>query len=202
MHEGFVSPMDMKVEHQYGLHHENDFGSGRMDELGNEQSSPPVTSSPHEYSTFGFQAPTDSIFNRPFQSSFSSPPSLHPLNTSEATLWPSQITNPSEHSSPPISLPILRSTEAMPQKTPTSTSPSQASPAARPATTLSTSRRTLSDDDRRRMCKYHEENPSVKQTEIGGTSFAHSRNTADTNVMLKQCLVSREGNEAPPQAPA
>jgi hypothetical protein len=29
-------------------------------------------------------------------------------------------------------------------------------------------RRTLTDSDRRRMCQYPEENPSVKQTEIGG----------------------------------
>jgi hypothetical protein len=28
-------------------------------------------------------------------------------------------------------------------------------------------RKTLSDDDRRRMCKYAEENPTAKQTEIG-----------------------------------
>ena len=29
-------------------------------------------------------------------------------------------------------------------------------------------RKTLSDADRRRMCIYHEENPNIKQTEIGG----------------------------------
>ena len=31
------------------------------------------------------------------------------------------------------------------------------------------SRKILTDDDRRRMCQYHEDNPKVKQTEIGGT---------------------------------
>lgn len=33
--------------------------------------------------------------------------------------------------------------------------------------TMPTARRTLTDDDRRRMCLYHQENPHVKQTEIG-----------------------------------
>ena len=31
-----------------------------------------------------------------------------------------------------------------------------------------TPRRTLTDTDRRKMCLYHEENPNIKQTEIGG----------------------------------
>jgi hypothetical protein len=34
--------------------------------------------------------------------------------------------------------------------------------------TGSTARRTLTDADRRQMCLYHEENPNVKQTVIGG----------------------------------
>ena len=33
----------------------------------------------------------------------------------------------------------------------------------------SSPRRTLTDADRRRMCLFHEANPNVKQTEIGGT---------------------------------
>jgi hypothetical protein len=43
-----------------------------------------------------------------------------------------------------------------------------------PVTTTggSTPRRTLTDDDRRRMCEYHESHPGVKQTEIGGMSAA------------------------------
>jgi len=37
-----------------------------------------------------------------------------------------------------------------------------------PTVSTSTPRRTLTDMDRRKMCIYHEENPTVKQTEIGG----------------------------------
>lgn len=41
-------------------------------------------------------------------------------------------------------------------------------PSTTTTTTKSTNpRRTLTDADRRRMCLYHEENPNVKQTEIG-----------------------------------
>jgi hypothetical protein len=38
-----------------------------------------------------------------------------------------------------------------------------------PTQSTSSPRRTLTDADRRRMCIFHEENPNVKQTEIGGT---------------------------------
>jgi hypothetical protein len=43
-----------------------------------------------------------------------------------------------------------------------------------PVTTTndSTQRRILTDEDRRRMCDYHKSHPSLKQTEIGGTSPA------------------------------
>lgn len=37
-----------------------------------------------------------------------------------------------------------------------------------PTVSTSTPRRTLTDLDRRKMCLYHEENPTIKQTEIGG----------------------------------
>ena len=41
-------------------------------------------------------------------------------------------------------------------------------------TQTSTPRRTLTDADRRKMCMFHEENPNVKQTEIGGMRVAES----------------------------
>ena len=39
-------------------------------------------------------------------------------------------------------------------------------------TSGSTPRRTLDDEDRRRICEYHESHPGVKQIEISGTSLA------------------------------
>lgn len=34
-----------------------------------------------------------------------------------------------------------------------------------------TPRRTLTDEDRRRMCVYHEEHKTAKQTDIGGKRY-------------------------------
>ncbi len=164
MHDSFV---DIKMEQHYGLHHEDDFGGGHMVDVHADQA--PHHSPPNEYGDFQFgstHAHLDPLYNRPMQSSFSSPQPLHPLVTMPQ--WPSQITNPSENSPPttmpshrPI-LPLSKTTDAVPKL--------NASPAPdrRPAHPTSTSRRTLTDSDRRRMCEYHSDNPNVKQTEIGG----------------------------------
>jgi hypothetical protein len=47
-----------------------------------------------------------------------------------------------------------------------STAPVQ--PVRKTSTGGSTPRRTLTDEDRRQMCLYHEENKTAKQTDIGG----------------------------------
>ena len=157
----------MKVENQFGLHPHShqDFAPDPMVEITGEQS--PHNSPPDDYANFDFNAETDAMYNRPFQPPFSAPQQLHPLNTNTSTLWPSQITNPPEHSSPPMNLPIHRSIAPVAQSVP-APSPPPAPPPTRSSGSLSTSRRTLSDDDRRRMCKYHDQHPAVKQTEIGG----------------------------------
>lgn len=51
---------------------------------------------------------------------------------------------------------------------PTSVSPSAPAPLRKSSTGGSTPRRTLTDEDRRNMCLYHEENKTAKQTDIGG----------------------------------
>ena len=164
----FVNPMEMKVEHHYGLPAEGEYSSHRIEEIGHHQTSPPSSSPSNDYGSFEFHAPSEPMYSRSFEPSFSAPPTLHPLNTSEATLWPSQITNPSEHTSPPVSLPVLRSAEPhVADETPPMGRPRPPT-LTRQTQGVSTSRRTLSDDDRRRMCKYHDDNPSIKQTEIGG----------------------------------
>lgn len=109
----------------------------------------------------------DPLYNQPMQSSFSSPQPLHPLVTMPQ--WPSQITNPTENSPPTVMplhrpiLPLSKTTDAVPKLT-----PSPAPEKKKPAHSTSTSRRTLTDSDRRRMCEYHSDNPKLKQTEIGG----------------------------------
>jgi hypothetical protein len=63
------------------------------------------------------------------------------------------LTNPNSYSAPPMAIP-----PAMPVPT---------KPMRQSSGQQTTPRRTLTDDDRRRMCKYHEEHPQIKQTEIG-----------------------------------
>ena len=167
MHDSFV---DVKMEqHHYGLHHENNFGAGDMVDIHADQS--PHQSPPNEYGDFQFGSThiqLDPLYNRPMQSSFSTPQPLQPLITMPQ--WPSQITNPSENnSSPPPTtsshrpiLPLSKTTDAVPKLT------ASPVPERKSLHSTSTSRRTLTDSDRRRMCEYHSDNPNVKQTEIGG----------------------------------
>lgn len=69
--------------------------------------------------------------------------------------WPSLRTNPSQSFSPaPVAIP--------PASAPTRTQPPKL-----PTLTTSQGRKTLTHEDRKAMCKFAEENPHVKQNEIG-----------------------------------
>ena len=164
MHDSYA--VDIKMEQQYGLHHDDDFATASMVQLADNS---PHRSPRNDYGDFDFSTSVhtqlDSMYNRPLHSSFSTPQPLHPLITMPQ--WPSQITNPSETTSPPPVvqlqhrpiLPLSKTVPAIPKL-------ATVSPKEKPA--LSSSRRTLTDTDRRKMCEYHNENPNVKQTEIGG----------------------------------
>lgn len=83
-------------------------------------------------------------------------PHLQPLIMPQ---WPSMLTSQSTYQ-PPLF-----------PSAPGPITPASATPVSTTSThsrTSSTPRKTLTDSDRRRMCLYHEENPTVKQTEIGG----------------------------------
>ena len=70
--------------------------------------------------------------------------------------WPSMLTNPnnfSSQSAPPISMPPI-------------VAPSPIRVHA-PRVQNSVPRKTLTDDERRKMCQVAMENPTMKQTEIG-----------------------------------
>lgn len=166
MHDSFV---DVKMEHHQGLYHDHDFGGGHMVDVAADHS--PHHSPPNDYGDFGFSASThvqmDSIYNGAMQHSFSSPQPLHSLIT--VPQWPSQITNPSESSSPPAPIPIHRPILPLSKTAPIPTLSPAPTP-SKPSHSSSTSRKTLTDSDRRKMCEYHSEHPNVKQTEIGGKS--------------------------------
>ncbi|VDB89128.1 Bgt-5103 [Blumeria graminis f. sp. tritici] len=61
----------------------------------------------------------------------------------------------------------------------------------------SSPRKTLTHNDRRRMCQYHEENPTVKQTEIGA-KFGVERSTVSKVLRQKEKYLSPEDRSSPP----
>ncbi len=82
---------------------------------------------------------------------------LLPLIMPSHPTWPSMLTNPASYSAPPVAIPA--SAPPLVKGNGTKLPAIHATPSPR---------KTLTDSDRRRMCQYHEENPTVKQTEIGG----------------------------------
>lgn len=108
----------------------------------------------HEYTGFSFT---------PYPSAMAPPRTTHhQLQPLVMPQWPSTLVSQSTYV-PPI-YPSAPAPMPVPVG-PTSTPISATSTGSR---TSSTPRKTLTDADRRRMCLYHEEHPSTKQTEIGG----------------------------------
>ncbi|KAL9118945.1 MAG: hypothetical protein Q9187_004503, partial [Circinaria calcarea] len=105
------------------------------------------------------------------------------------------LTNPSNNGPTMISaVPILPSpplaqlpTYSLAHSLPPSTAP----------VPVPSARRTLTDQDRRRMCQYHEDNPSVKQTEIGAM-FGVERSTVSKVLRQKdKYLCADDGSRSP-----
>ncbi|KAL9124188.1 MAG: hypothetical protein Q9217_006461 [Psora testacea] len=199
MHDIYMNPMALKIEHQYPLHQGHDFGSEHITSMAGDSHSPHDSPS-HDYTTaFDFPSPayahSESMYSSaPYQTAYSAPQPLHPLNTT--TLWPSQLTNPSGSS--PQMLPLQPRTLApVTQDTPAPPVTAPTPPPSKPIPTLPTSRKTLTDNDRRRMCKYHEDNPTVKQTEIGAI-FGVERSTVSKVLRNKEkYLVAEAGRRSP-----
>jgi hypothetical protein len=131
----------------------------------------------HEYAGFAFstpQLPLEPTFSSGVQPPRTTHQQLQPLVMPQ---WPSMLTSQSTYHQP-----ILPTAPA--SNTPLTSSTSLSAPASatapvpppnprRPSQAGSTPRKTLTDADRRRMCLYHEENPTTKQTEIGGKFEIH-----------------------------
>jgi hypothetical protein len=84
-----------------------------------------------------------------------SPPAVIPTQTGHQLPWPSTRTNPGQGCPvPPMPIPASRSGPQLKQPKLPSMTPTQG-------------RKTLTLEDRRAMCQFAEENPNVKQTEIG-----------------------------------
>ncbi|KAJ5085817.1 hypothetical protein N7532_010588 [Penicillium argentinense] len=134
------------------------------------QHSPPMP----EYTGFDYGhsiMPVDTPYGMSIPPPYASMPLPMPSHS-----WPSMLTTQSpfhENGPPPVSAPQ-------------SVSPSVPAPPARKASTGgATPRRTLTDEDRRQMCLYHEENKTAKQTDIGAL-FGVERSTVSKVLRQKE----------------
>jgi len=134
-----------------------------------------------EYTGFGWGSPPLPMHS----STFSQSPPLRPSHQQLQPLmmpWPSMLGS-QQTFYPPLLPQTQIGTTSPPTMTPISAgSSSRSGPSVR---------KTLSDDDRRRMCKYAEENPTAKQTEIG-CKLCPSH---EHNLMLTISQISLEWNE-------
>lgn len=118
----------------------------------------------HDYNGFAYNPlPMEPMYSQGMSQGMPPPPprtthqQLQPLIMPQ---WPSMLTSQSNYAPPPM--------YSAPAPVPVSATPTPVS--ATSTRSSGTPRKTLTDNDRRRMCLYHEENPTVKQTEIGGES--------------------------------
>ncbi|PLN84410.1 hypothetical protein BDW42DRAFT_39635 [Aspergillus taichungensis] len=171
--------MDTESSHSQ----DNDFAQSPWVDMGGfhpAQQSPPLD----DYHGFPYGViPLDSAYGVTIPPPYASLPLTLPSNT-----WPSMLTNHQSHfpegGLPPVPIP------------PSSVSPvTPIPPPRKSSTSSSTPRRTLTDEDRRRMCLYHEENKTAKQTDIGAL-FGVERSTVSKVLRQKEksCL------EAPPRS--
>lgn len=168
MHDSMMTQVGMDHEHHAG--HENGYGNneGWVD-MNHNYNSSQHQSPIYEHGGFGFMQqsghhgmPMEPSFNSPRMSHLPPPSTSHqqllPLIMPSHPTWPSMLTNPASYSSPPVAIPAV--------PTPLVKGNGNKLPAIH---ATPSPRKTLTDADRRKMCQYHEDNPTVKQTEIGGT---------------------------------
>jgi hypothetical protein len=152
-----MSQMGMEHEqhHQDPAFHDPNAPWGDPNAFSHSQHQSPV----QEYNGFTFNPlPMEPMYtaHQPMHPPRTSHQQLHPLIMPQ---WPSMLTSNSSY------VPPTYPTAPVPI-TPASATPVSATSTRSHST--STPRKTLTDSDRRRMCLYHEEHPTVKQTEIGG----------------------------------
>jgi hypothetical protein len=131
----------------------------------------------HEYSQFDFGPVTQAPMPvepahrmiRPPPYAGGVPAMPPPLIMPQSGLWPSMIASGGHH--PSYQTPIL---PAAPVTTPLSAGTS--SDLTPTSAKTNASRRKLTDEERRQMCLEAEQNPNMKQTQIGGSSVLCTTN--------------------------
>ncbi|KAH0272950.1 hypothetical protein KCU91_g6297, partial [Aureobasidium melanogenum] len=144
-----------------------------------------------EYTGFGWGSPPLPMHS----AAFSQSPPLRPTHQQLQPLmmpWPSMIGS-QQTFYPPL----------LPQTQVGTISPPTVTPVSAGSSTRSggpSVRKTLSDDDRRRMCKYAEENPTAKQTEIGYL-FGVERSTVSKVLRKKEQYLNHAQPKETPRSP-
>ncbi|KAG9672048.1 hypothetical protein KCU87_g6043, partial [Aureobasidium melanogenum] len=144
-----------------------------------------------EYTGFGWGSPPLPMHS----AAFSQSPPLRPTHQQLQPLmmpWPSMIGS-QQTFYPPL----------LPQAQMGTISPPTVTPISAGSSTRSggpSVRKTLSDDDRRRMCKYAEENPTAKQTEIGYL-FGVERSTVSKVLRKKEQYLNHAQPKETPRSP-
>lgn len=144
--------------------HESEYGSSPWVDIGAFES-PPSHHSPPLPDFHAFSYASSSIMPMEPAYNISVPPPYSTINFTmpPPNAWPSMISPHSIFPDPTLS-PASTPAPSVSMPHPVPIRPLHATPASH----APTPRRTLADDDRRRMCLYHEENKSAKQTDIGG----------------------------------
>ncbi|KAI9806364.1 MAG: hypothetical protein M1825_006479 [Sarcosagium campestre] len=149
-----------------------------------------------EYNGFNFAQSNQSSGPEPAYthidtSIHSTPQQLRPLVVPP---WPSMLTSQSTYT-PPVAPTAPTLTPIM--STPVSSTSTRSTHSTQSTPATSGPRRTLTDSDRKRMCLYHEENPTVKQTEIGAM-FGVERSTVSKVLRQKEkYLFPDDGSRSP-----
>ncbi|KAF2199265.1 CenpB-DNA-bind-domain-containing protein [Delitschia confertaspora ATCC 74209] len=181
------------MEHEQQQHQESTFhdsNSGWVDNTGYHPHPQQHQSPVQEYNGFNYAPlPMEPLYTAGMHPPRTTHQQLQPLIMPQ---WPSMLTSQSTYV-PPIfpaaPVPI----------TPAAATPVSAVSAVSTTSTRSTStpRKTLTDADRRRMCLYHEEHPTVKQTEIGAM-FGVERSTVSKVLRQKEkYLYQDDGSRSP-----
>ncbi|KAJ5042798.1 uncharacterized protein L3040_004191 [Drepanopeziza brunnea f. sp. 'multigermtubi'] len=191
----------MENDHHQLVHENGDFGNngGWMDINQNYNLSSQHQSPVYENGVFAFTQPfqhdalsTEQSFTQqrmpiPQHSPpHTSPQLLLPLIMPSHPTWPSMLTNPATYPTPPVAIPATAP--------PLSKGNGKKLPAIHAAPTP---RKTLTDSDRRRMCQYHEENPTIKQTDIGAM-FGVERSTVSKVLRQKEKFLFPEDRNLSP----
>ena len=153
-----MSHIGMEHDPNHGQHDQDNGYNGNEGWVQIGYPSSHQTSPIHEYQNYQYMSTPHSlpihptyVQRMPPTQSHHQPPLLPLIMPSQQT-WPSMLTNPPMGYQAPVAIPH----SAPPTKAPKLPGMHAPSP-----------RKTLTDQDRRRMCQYHEEHPNVKQTEIG-----------------------------------